>query len=58
VHHTSRTSAHAPTRSLVAFHVSALRYHWKHGGLIARLLSPLVAAALAARMALRMFKAR
>lgn len=56
VHHTSRTSAHAPTRSLVAFHVSALRYHWKHGGLIARLLSPLVAAALAARMALRMFK--
>ncbi len=58
VHHTARTSAHAPARSLVAFHVSALRYHWTHGGVIARLLSPLVAAALAARLALRMFTAR
>lgn len=57
VHHTSRTTAHAPTRSLVAFHISALRYHWNHGGLFARLLSPLVATALAARLALRMLRA-
>jgi len=56
VHHTSRTSAHAPTRSRVAFHISALRYHWTHGGLLARLLSPLVAAALAARLAVRVLK--
>ncbi len=55
-HHTSRASRHAPVRSLVAFHVSALRYHWKHGGWLARLLSPMVAAALATRLAVRVLR--
>jgi GT2 family glycosyltransferase len=52
-HLTARASRHAPLRSLVAFHVSAWRYYWKHGGWLARLLSPLAAAGLALRFAIR-----
>jgi GT2 family glycosyltransferase len=52
-HLTARASRHAPFRSLAAFHLSAWRYYWKHGGWLARLLSPLVAAGLAARFAVR-----
>jgi GT2 family glycosyltransferase len=53
-HLTARASRHAPLRSLAAFHVSAWRYYWKHGGWLARLLSPVVAAGLAVRFAVRL----
>jgi N-acetylglucosaminyl-diphospho-decaprenol L-rhamnosyltransferase len=53
VHRTARASRHAPVRSLAAFHVSAFRYHWKHGGVWARLASPVTALVLAARFLVR-----
>jgi GT2 family glycosyltransferase len=53
VHRTARASRHAPVRSLAAFHVSALRYYWKHGNVVARMLSPAVALGLAARFLTR-----
>jgi GT2 family glycosyltransferase len=53
VHRTARTSRHAPVRSLAAFHVSAFRYYWKHGSVLAKLASPFVAAGLAGRFAAR-----
>lgn len=53
-HATGRASQHAPVPSLVAFHTSAFRYYWKHGGVLARLASPLVAVGLAGRFALRL----
>jgi GT2 family glycosyltransferase len=53
VHRTARASRHAPVRSLAAFHVSAFRYHWKHGGVWARLASPVTALVLAARFLAR-----
>ena len=54
VHRTARASRHAPTRSLVAFHVSAFRYYWKHGSALSRLLSPLAAVGLFARFLVRL----
>lgn len=54
VHQTAAASRHAPVRSLVAFHVSAFRYYWKHGTTLARLLSPLAAVGLLARFLLRL----
>lgn len=50
-HHTGRSSAkrHAPSR--VAFHQSAFRYHWKHAGVVGRLLAPLVWLVLYGRLA-------
>jgi GT2 family glycosyltransferase len=53
VHRTARTSRHAPARSLAAFHVSAFMYYWKHGGVAARLASPLVVVALCSRFLVR-----
>lgn len=53
VHHTAAASRHAPIASLAAFHVSAFRYYWKHGGTVARLFSPLAALALALRLVAR-----
>jgi GT2 family glycosyltransferase len=53
VHRTARASRHAPTRSLIGFHVSAFRYYWKHGSALSRLLSPLAALALFARFVVR-----
>jgi GT2 family glycosyltransferase len=54
VHRTARASRHAPIRSLAAFHVSAFRYYWKHGGTLARLLSPIVAFGLLGRFVIRL----
>jgi GT2 family glycosyltransferase len=53
VHRTARASRHAPVRSQAAFHVSAFRYYWKHGGMWARLASPIAALTLAARFLAR-----
>ncbi len=52
-HLTARASRHAPLRSLRAFHLSALRYYWKHSTWAGRLWSPAVVLGLAARFALR-----
>ena len=57
-HFTGRASRHAPVRSLWAFHASALRYYWKHGSWLARLLSPVVAATQAGRFAWRLLVRR
>jgi GT2 family glycosyltransferase len=54
VHRTARASRHAPVRSLAAFHVSAFRYYWKHGGVLARVASPVAALGLAARFLVRL----
>ena len=54
MHRTARASRHAPVRSLAAFHLSAFRYYWKHGGVTARALSPLAAIALAVRFVTRL----
>jgi GT2 family glycosyltransferase len=58
VHRTARASRHAPVRSLVAFHVSAFRYYWKHGGVAARVASPLAALGLALRLIARLLSRR
>jgi N-acetylglucosaminyl-diphospho-decaprenol L-rhamnosyltransferase len=58
VHRTAGASQHAPIASLAAFHVSAFRFHWKHGGVAARLASPIVALALAARFIVRLCAGR
>jgi hypothetical protein len=54
MHKGARASRHAAARSLVAFHRSAFRYYWKHGGLVARAFAPVVQAALLGRLALRL----
>jgi GT2 family glycosyltransferase len=54
MHLTGRSRRHAPVRAMVAFHVSAFRHYWKHGSIPARLLSPLVAAGLLVRFAVRL----
>ena len=46
-----RSSRHAADASLVAFHRSAFRLFWKHSNPAAKLLAPLVIAALRARLA-------
>jgi GT2 family glycosyltransferase len=53
-HLTSRSSARAPVRSLIAFHAGAFRYHVKHGGVFGWFASPFVAIALAMRLAFRL----
>lgn len=55
VHRTAGASQHAPVASLAAFHVSALRYYWKHGTTLERVLSPIAALGLAARFVVRLF---
>jgi N-acetylglucosaminyl-diphospho-decaprenol L-rhamnosyltransferase len=54
VHAGARGSRHAAARSLVAFHRSAFRYYWKHGGVLARLMAPVVLVALAARLLMKL----
>ena len=54
VHATARSSQFAPARSLWAFHVSALRYYWKHGSWMARGAGPLVAVGLAGRFLVKL----
>jgi hypothetical protein len=58
LHLTSRTTRHAPVRSLVAFHRSAFRYYLKHGSRVARLLAPFVGLGLAGRLAIRLIRRR
>jgi GT2 family glycosyltransferase len=53
-HLTGRASRHLPIRTLAAFHRSVFYYYWKHGGLVARALSPVVALGLAGRFVLRL----
>jgi len=53
-HLTGRASRHLPIRTLVAFHRSVFYYYWKHGGLVARVLSPVVALGLFGRFILRL----
>ncbi len=45
-----RSSRHARTASIVAFHRSVFRYYWKHSGPLARAAVPVVAFALAIRL--------
>jgi GT2 family glycosyltransferase len=54
-HLTSRSSARAPVRSLVAFHQSAFRYFLKHSGRAARLAAPIVYLALNVRLLFKLF---
>jgi GT2 family glycosyltransferase len=49
-HLTGRSSALARKQSVIAFHQSAFRYFFKHGGLFGRAVSPLVFLALYARL--------
>jgi GT2 family glycosyltransferase len=53
-HLTSRSSARAPVRSLIAFHRGAFRYFTKHASPSGRIMAPLVALALATRLLLRL----
>src|SRR5262249_35141849 len=57
-HLTARSSARAATRSAIAFHSSAFRYFFKHGGTVPRGLSPIVATRLAPRLLIRLCAAR
>jgi GT2 family glycosyltransferase len=50
VHAGARSSGQAASRSIVAFHRSAFRYYWKHGGLVARAFAPAVKVVLWSRM--------
>jgi N-acetylglucosaminyl-diphospho-decaprenol L-rhamnosyltransferase len=54
VHEGSRASRHAVKRSIVAFHRSAFRYYWKHGGSIARGMAPIAGAILCGRMLVKL----
>jgi N-acetylglucosaminyl-diphospho-decaprenol L-rhamnosyltransferase len=54
VHEGSRGSRHAAARALVAFHRSAFRYYWKHGGLLARAMAPLAQVVLWTRLVLKL----
>lgn len=58
IHLTGRSSEHAKTASLVAFHRSAHRYFLKHGGKAAALASPFVFLALQLRLLIALFSAR
>jgi len=53
-HFTGHSSALARKQSLIAFHRSAFRYFFKHGGRLSRLVSPLVFLGLYARMFLKL----
>jgi len=57
-HLTSRSSAHVPSESLVAFHRSAFRYFRKHGGSFAKLAAPVVFFALQVRVGVRLMLLR
>jgi hypothetical protein len=54
VHAGARSSRQAASRSIVAFHRSAFRYYWKHGGLIARTVAPAVKLILWSRMMVKL----
>jgi GT2 family glycosyltransferase len=53
-HLTGRSSALARRESLVAFHWSAFRYYFKHGGPLRRVISPIVFIALSGRLFLKL----
>jgi N-acetylglucosaminyl-diphospho-decaprenol L-rhamnosyltransferase len=53
-HLTGRSSAMARKQSLIAFHRSAFRYYFKHGGRLRRVISPVVFLALSGRLALKL----
>jgi N-acetylglucosaminyl-diphospho-decaprenol L-rhamnosyltransferase len=53
-HFTGRSSALAQKASLIAFHRSAFRFYFKHGGRFGRLVSPLVFLALYARLFIKL----
>ena len=53
-HFTGRSSALARKQSLIAFHRSAFRYFFKHGGRLSRVFSPLVFLALYARLFIKL----
>jgi hypothetical protein len=48
-HAGGHSAMRVPTLAIQAFHASALRFHLKHGGVVARLSAPLAAAAMRAR---------
>jgi GT2 family glycosyltransferase len=52
-HLTGRSSATAKKQSLIAFHRSAFRYFFKHGGRFSKAVSPIVFLALYARLFLK-----
>ncbi len=54
IHLAGRATRHAQIRSLIAFHRSAFRYYWKHGGLVARAFAPAAWAVLQVRLALKL----
>jgi hypothetical protein len=58
VHLGGRATEHAPTTSLIAFHRSAFRYYWKHGGLMYRALAPLAWLVLNFRLGLKLLARR
>ena len=53
-HFTGRSSALTRKQSLIAFHRSAFRYFFKHGGRFSRAVSPVVFLALYARLFLKL----
>jgi GT2 family glycosyltransferase len=53
-HLTGRSSATAKKQSLIAFHRSAFRYFFKHGGRVSKAVSPVVFLALSARLVLKL----
>jgi GT2 family glycosyltransferase len=53
-HLTGRSSATAKKQSLIAFHRSAFRYFFKHGGRVSKAVSPVVFLALSARLFLKL----
>ena len=53
-HLTGRSSALARKQSLIAFHRSAFRYYFKHGGRLRRVISPVVFLALSGRLVLKL----
>lgn len=57
-HLTGRSSEHARRASLVAFHRSAYRYYWKHGGVLARVMAPAAWLALMGRLLLKLSAAK
>jgi GT2 family glycosyltransferase len=54
VHAGARSSRQAASQSIVAFHRSAFRYYWKHGGPVARAFAPAVKAVLWSRMMIKL----
>ncbi len=58
VHAGARATRQAQARSIAAFHRSALRYYWKHGGWLARAFAPAAWVILWARCLVQLALAR